>query len=264
MLLLLLVLSRSSIVFVQCPAHTPDGSPCGLLNHMTNIATILTHPNPIPMSATVSALVGLGMLSAQSYPLGSLPSSHYLPVLLDGVVAGKVALADAPLFLAQVRLLKNQHHASISRYTEIYAILDTGDGLYPAITLYTTPQRVMRPVRALIGGTDAEQFNAWQARNPPVSGGGYAGPGYLEWIGTQEQITMEIAIRPEDFRAQETTHMELSPTSMFSVVASMTPFSDFNQSPRNMYQVCATTGAEARMGRCWWLCLPQRGMNSKV
>jgi DNA-directed RNA polymerase I subunit RPA2 len=240
---------------------------------MTNIATILTHPNPIPMSATVSALVGLGMLSAQSYPLGSLPSSHYLPVLLDGVVAGKVALADAPLFLAQVRLLKNQHHASISRYTEIYAILDTGDGLYPAITLYTTPQRVMRPVRALIGGTDAEQFNAWQARNPPVSGGGYAGPGYLEWIGTQEQITMEIAIRPEDFRAQETTHMELSPTSMFSVVASMTPFSDFNQSPRNMYQVCA--GNNGGNGGGWGgrmllkallvaLSLPQRGTEFQV
>jgi DNA-directed RNA polymerase I subunit RPA2 len=219
-----------------CPAHTPDGAPCGLLNHLTNIATIQTHNSTIPLSVTVQALIGLGMLSAGSYQLGSLPSAQYLPVLLDGVVVGKVSLSDAPLFVSQVRLCKNQLHPSFSRYLEIYAILDANDGLYPAITLYTTPQRVLRPVRALVGGGDAELFNEWQARNPPVGGGGYAGPGYLEWIGSQEQITMEIAIRPDDFRAQETTHMELSPTSMFSVVASMTPFSDFNQSPRNMYQ----------------------------
>lgn len=222
------------VVSFFCPAHTPDGAPCGLLNHLTNIATILTHPSPIPLAHTVNALIGLGMLAAASYPLASLPSSHYLPVLLDGLVVGKVSLADAPLFLAQLRLLKNQHHAAVSRFLEIYAILDYNDGLYPAITMYTTPQRVIRPVRAIVGGADADKFNAWQAANPPVSGGGYAGPGYLEWIGSQEQITMEIAIRPDDFRVQETTHMELSPTSMFSVVASMTPFSDFNQSPRNM------------------------------
>ena len=33
-----------------------------------------------------------------------------------------------------------------------------------------------------------------------------------------------------------TTHRELDPTNMLSVVASLTPFSDCNQSPRNMYQ----------------------------
>ena len=36
--------------------------------------------------------------------------------------------------------------------------------------------------------------------------------------------------------AQETTHLELKQTSMLSAIASLTPFSDFNQSPRNMYQ----------------------------
>jgi len=218
-----------------CPAHTPDGAPCGLLNHLTSVTTIITHNNPIPVSTTINALVELGMLSASSYPLGSLPSTHYLPVLFDGLFVGKVAHADAQLFLQQLRLLKNQLHPAIPRFMEIYAILDGGDALYPAITLYTTPQRVMRPVRYLTGGADAEAFNEWAARNPPVKGG-FAGPGYLEWIGSQEQITMEIAIRPEDFRMSETTHMELSPTTMLSVVASMTPFSDFNQSPRNMYQ----------------------------
>lgn len=32
------------------------------------------------------------------------------------------------------------------------------------------------------------------------------------------------------------THEELHPTSMLSVIANLTPWSDHNQSPRNMYQ----------------------------
>ena len=37
-------------------------------------------------------------------------------------------------------------------------------------------------------------------------------------------------------RPGESTHRELEPTNIFSLVSSLTPFPDFNQSPRNMYQ----------------------------
>ena len=51
-----------------------------------------------------------------------------------------------------------------------------------------------------------------------------------------EQVFMDIACLSADVR-QETSHMELCPDAMLSQVASMTPYSDYNQSPRNMYQV---------------------------
>ena len=35
---------------------------------------------------------------------------------------------------------------------------------------------------------------------------------------------------------QATTHMELDEKAMLSAIAQLTPYSDFNQSPRNMYQ----------------------------
>ena len=44
-------------------------------------------------------------------------------------------------------------------------------------------------------------------------------------------------MRPEEVRVGVDSHCELWPTTMLSVIASLTPFSDFNQSPRNMYQV---------------------------
>jgi DNA-directed RNA polymerase I subunit RPA2 len=47
---------------------------------------------------------------------------------------------------------------------------------------------------------------------------------------------MEVALLPSDLRSGVTTHQELDPTNMLSLIASLTPFSDYNQSPRNMYQ----------------------------
>jgi DNA-directed RNA polymerase I subunit RPA2 len=47
---------------------------------------------------------------------------------------------------------------------------------------------------------------------------------------------MDIACLEEDIAPGVTTHQELMPTNMLSVIARLTPYSDFNQSPRNMYQ----------------------------
>jgi DNA-directed RNA polymerase I subunit RPA2 len=61
--------------------------------------------------------------------------------------------------------------------------------------------------------------------------------GKLDHLGSFEQVYMDVACVEEEVEKGVTTHLELDPTSMLSVVANLTPFSDFNQSPRNMYQV---------------------------
>ncbi|KAJ0961775.1 hypothetical protein J5N97_029603 [Dioscorea zingiberensis] len=60
-------------------------------------------------------------------------------------------------------------------------------------------------------------------------------------IGPLEQAFMEIRCpdggdggRREDF--YYATHEQIHPTGMLSVVANLTPWSDHNQSPCNMYQ----------------------------
>lgn len=59
--------------------------------------------------------------------------------------------------------------------------------------------------------------------------------GGVEWIGPLEQLELSIAVLEEDIRT-DTTHQELSPVNMMSIIASTVPFADYNQSPRNMYQ----------------------------
>ncbi|RYY68333.1 hypothetical protein EON63_24920 [archaeon] len=53
------------------------------------------------------------------------------------------------------------------------------------------------------------------------------------------------------------SHIELSPRSMLSQVAQMTPYSDYNQSPRNMYQCQMgkqTMGKSMCMCECACVC----------
>lgn len=48
-------------------------------------------------------------------------------------------------------------------------------------------------------------------------------------------MDMSIACLEEDIRT-DTTHQEIDPINMLSIIASTVPFADYNQSPRNMYQ----------------------------
>lgn len=196
----------------MCPVHTPDGAPCGLLNHLTSTCELQTHPCRVDPKKFIQVIYSLGVTPSEPQLLR--PNSD-LPVILDGIVIGYVSQEHAREFVMQLRNLKVAPHKDVPPRAEIAAVYDWNDGVFPCITIGTTAGRMTRPVLLLRPKGHA-----------PV----------IEWIGPMEQPFLDIACVDSDFRAGETTHMEVEPTNMLSFVASMTPFSDFNQSPRNMYQ----------------------------
>ncbi|RLN39277.1 hypothetical protein C2845_PM01G38370 [Panicum miliaceum] len=131
-------------------------------------------------------------------------------------------------FLRNLKLLA---HSGIPEDLEVgYVPLSLG-GAYPGLYLFTNPARFVRPVKNLFS----------------VPGGKQS----IELIGPFEQAFMEIRCpdggdggRKEMFPA---SHEEIHPTAILSVVANLTPWSDHNQSPRNMYQ-CQM--AKQTMGFC--------------
>lgn len=58
----------------------------------------------------------------------------------------------------------------------------------------------------------------------------------IEYIGSFEQVYMNICIDAEEAYEGVTTHMEISKTAFMSNLANLIPMPDCNQSPRNMYQ----------------------------
>ncbi|KAG4180829.1 hypothetical protein ERO13_A10G189000v2 [Gossypium hirsutum] len=210
-----------------CPVHTPDGEPCGLLNHMTCTCRITSYYNSqgnirdffkIRMSI-LDVLVGVGMTT--SWPkLDHAGPPRALPVLLDGCVIGSLSSGEADKVVAHLRRLKVSAASVIPDDLEVgYVPLSLG-GTYPGLYLFTSPSRFIRPVKNIsIPSSDGKD---------------------IEHIGPFEQVFMEIKCPDGGNGGRSTTfpatHEELMPTAMLSVVANLTPWSDHNQSPRNMYQ----------------------------
>ena len=199
--------------------HTPDGSPCGLLNHLAAACSIVIEAPDVAETRrhVTEFLAANGMLPAS--PSLSMPAPPlHLPVMLDGMVIGSVRSAGAPKLVTARRLSKTKD-GPIPATLEVALIPFTDGGAYPGLYLFASPARFVRPVRQLSSASLVE--------------------GKLELIGSLEQAYMEIRC-PDGgeggSKGFSPSHEEIGPTSFLSAVASLTPWSDFNQSPRNMYQ----------------------------
>ncbi|XP_049851716.1 DNA-directed RNA polymerase I subunit RPA2-like [Schistocerca gregaria] len=267
-----------------CPVHTPDGVPCGLLNHLAAPVTVSTgfrENSAKRQRAVISILNELGIIPVNSLLL----SPDYLTILLNGRVVGIVHRQHAESLAHNLRILKvkagilqpnsevlqwldsvtgsvdfNSIRATLNdSESSLYQLIQNesfqaledleivlihpSEKQYPALILSTCPSRLRRPVLNL-------QL------------------GLVELIGTMEQSRLIIDCpsqnrnaqkeltknRTKHSRKQKTskplsssveqpppdstpfTHRELDPVYILSNTALLTPFSEFNQSPRNMYQ----------------------------
>uniref|UniRef100_A0A182Q1G0 DNA-directed RNA polymerase subunit beta n=1 Tax=Anopheles farauti TaxID=69004 RepID=A0A182Q1G0_9DIPT len=195
-----------------CPVHTPDGAPCGLLNHLTSNCTVSVTQDPDKVDNLALTLVELGMhpIDAPS-ELGGPPSEQTYVVMLEGKVIGRFPRAAARLALQKLRQLKIEGEI-IPNTTEIAFVPAREGGQWPGIFLFVGPSRMMRPVKNLL------------CRNQ------------TELIGTFEQVYMDICVAADEAYPALTTHMEPDKTSFLSNLALLIPMPDCNQSPRNMYQ----------------------------
>eukprot|EP00644_Phytophthora_capsici_P006278 jgi/Phyca11/18029/fgenesh1_pg.PHYCAscaffold_32_\ len=140
----------------------------------------------------------------------------YLPVMLNGKVLGGAPTEVCKRIADVLRKIKSADNSEerevngIVPNLEVCLILPTRGGPFPGLYLSADAARMSRPVMQM----DTKR---------------------IEYIGPMEQVFMDIACTKDDIRPA-TTHMEIKPTNMLSLVASLTPFSDYNQSPRNMYQ----------------------------
>lgn len=190
-----------------CPVHTPDGAPCGLLNHLTMNCIITKHPDAKLKANIPIILMDLGMI-----PLSIADNwkNSYI-VMLDGKLIGLIDDNIIARVTDKLRLLKIKGQ-EVPYMMEIALVpKKTVPAQYPGLYLFTSPARMMRPIMNLA------------AKN-------------IEYIGTFEQIYLDICVTPEEAYEGLTSHQELSKTAFLSNLASLIPMPDYNQSPRNMYQ----------------------------
>lgn len=196
-----------------CPAHSPDGHLSGLLNHLTHMCEV---------SAQSLSAADRAVLQSTLYDLGVSPLKQYntahAPVFLDGRLVGSILNEEIVSVAEQLRHIKLTTHTADGslrfRNLEIAFVPKRPEldlRAIPGLFLLSHQARFMRPVRHL--QADAE-----------------------EMIGPTEQLFLHVAVVPREIKKGITTHMESDAINMFSNIAALTPFSDFNQSPRNVYQ----------------------------
>jgi DNA-directed RNA polymerase I subunit RPA2 len=182
-----------------CPVHTPDGSPCGLLNHLSRTCRIVT--TTLAVAHIPSILVAHGMTQAF---VPSIDGRRNLCIQLDGRVIGWARPAVAAQLATNLRIWKTEGKHEVPLDLEIGFVPESKGGQYPGLFLFASKSRMMRPVKYLANGCDDQ-------------------------IGSFEQVYMNIACTPEEIEIGVSTHVEHNPTNFLSILANLTPFSDFNQ-----------------------------------
>ncbi len=199
-----------------CPIHTPDGSPCGLLNHLaSDCKIVVAKTREVDFNLVRKAVKeNLGLNFEVSVDLCQEDLQNLLPVLVDGLFIGSLHERDAGNAVRVLRRAKVEKSSYIPADLEIAHVTFRKGGVYPGIYIFSSSSRLVRPVLQTSGGK-------------------------VEFIGTLEQSFMSIRTQGgenRDFKSFEYSHEEMRPDSFLSAVASLTPWSDYNQSPRNMYQ----------------------------
>lgn len=191
-----------------CPVHTPDGAPCGLLNHLSHSCKVLTTgAQDDEIEVIERCIIELGCMPIDRH---APKPKNTCPVMLDGKWVANMRPEEILNVSRELRIMKAK--GIINEMVEVAAVPPSNGGLYAGLFIFTGPTRMMRPVRML------------------------AADDKIVYLGTFEQIYLDIAVKPDEVVNDLTEFVEVSPTNIMSVVANLTPFPDFNQSPRNMYQ----------------------------
>lgn len=188
-----------------CPVHTPDGTPCGLLTHLSLNATVSTE-----------------YLDFDLYSFGIIDeySENYLPVLINGKVLGYTE--DPEKF---VEALRNYRNRMGFRFEIGYIPEDSV--LYPGIFVFSHPGRFVRPVERnrnleFIGPME-QVFLKINLESEYLKNG----------LKCNKENYNENPIKSNYFNKNQYSEIN---QNYLSLVASLIPYSKHNQSPRNMYQ----------------------------
>jgi len=231
-----------------CTSETPTGASIGITKNLS-IMTAISTSSQLPAFEHWLLTTG-GVNKPEDITLQE--RIEFVPVYINGGMFGYIAKPD-PLTTV-LKCMKRSgcipYSASISfsvRDRMLYLYLDAGRPLRPLIWLEKAGQlrhekiRTFKSWRELVIGTlrpqTAMEFTEFYDPYPGKPLEEYVAfladkQGVIEYIDPYEQNESFIANNPITI-TPETTHMEVHPSTIMSMMTSMIPFAPHNQSPRN-------------------------------
>jgi len=223
-----------------CPAETPEGQPVGLVKNLTLMAYVTT--GRAATRKFLEACEALDMEPLYEIRRSDIPKST--KVFMNGSWIGVHKDANHLVQkLREIRRRRGEINVSI-----VWDIRDR------EVRIHTDAGRCCRPL--FIVGDDnrltikRSKHLKWLRQGKRVDKDGneenyswdeLLKDGLIEYIDTAEEETTSIAMVLSDLEygrrnEVEYTHCEIHPSMILGVVASIIPFPDHNQGPRNTFQ----------------------------
>nr|QIS77003.1 DNA-directed RNA polymerase II subunit [Myrmecopterula moniliformis] len=240
-----------------CPAETPEGQACGLVKNLALMACISVGSFSGPV---LDFLEEWGLESLEENAHSTTP---YTKVFLNGVWIG--VHRDPANLVKTIKKLRRRDDIS----SEVSIVRDIRE---KELRIYTDAGRVCRPLFIVENQqlVITKGHMEWLAQRHTPLGRPFKWEdmmkhGLIELLDAEEEETVMICMTPEDLEtsrlqasgydvkeeeeefdpaarlkagsnAHTWTHCEIHPSMILGVCASIIPFPDHNQSPRNTYQ----------------------------
>ncbi len=210
-----------------CPSETPEGVNCGLVKNLA-------------LSAIISVNVSTAEVEERLWELGAKQvrdtdeklSTDGCRIFMDGRFLGYVDNGDR---LAKA-FRKLRREGQINPSASILYLAPLNELGYPRLYISLSSGRVLRPLIVVEGGKPLltpemiEKVSAGQQ-----SWRDLVELGVVELIDANEEENCLVSMNPDDVTTKH-SHLELFPAAMFGIAASIIPYPEHNQSPRNTYE----------------------------
>jgi len=209
-----------------CPNETPEGSNCGLVKNLA-------------LSACISVSANTEKMKNFLYRMDVVPPSEAnedlrlsgAKVFMDGCLAGYSATPQE--LVDEVR--NKRRRGEISTEVNIVYFSKTM-GERDEIYINCDEGRVRRPLVIVENGAPKLQ----QEHIEKIRAGEWAWEdlvknGVIEYLDAEEEENAYIALHFED-ATLEHTHVEIATYTILGICASLIPYPEHNQSPRNSYE----------------------------
>lgn len=215
-----------------CPFETPEGPNSGLVKNLALLAQISVGVNE---SVIEKILYELGVVKLEeiinNIKEGEDPSkySNWSKVILNGRLIGYYP--DGDELANKIREKRRQGeisdevnvaHIVTENYNEVYVNCDGGRVRRPLI--------VVKDGKSLITEEDVQKLKRGEITFDTL-----VKEGKIEFLDAEEEENAYIALEPSQLTVEH-THLELWPPAILGITASIIPYPQHNQSPRNTYQ----------------------------
>lgn len=214
---------HSSQFGMICPAETPEGKNAGIVLNATIMAEFSRKVQSIHIKEILDTCSHI--INVDDVKFSDI--KNMTTVFLNGAIIGYTQDPDSTTeFIRRMR--------SCGRIDKEVSV--SYDEIDEDIIVYCDEGRIMRPLIVLNNNTFQKDYDKYSWIE-------LIEKNYIRYVDASETENSIIAMYPSDTKIQHNHYCEIHPVTMLGIMASLIPWPDHSQSPRNCYQ--ASMGKQA-------------------